>query len=338
MRAVQVSRTGGPEVLEVVEVGEPEPGQGEVLVEVDAAGVNFIDTYQRSGTYPQDPPFGLGLEGAGRVVRLGAGVAEAGGPPGLQEGQLVAWKAAPGSYAERVVVPAGEVVAVPDGVDAETAAALMLQGLTAHYLVTSTYPVGEGDPVLVHAAAGGVGLLLTQMATLRGARVIATTSTPEKADLARRAGAAEVIGYEGFAARARELTDGEGVAAVYDGVGRTTFSEGLDALRPRGIMVLFGGASGQVDPVDPQTLNAKGSLYLTRPTLGSYTRTPTELRERADEVLGWVAEGRLDVRIGSRYDLRDVRRAHEDLEGRRTTGKLLLLPGGGEAEAELGHS
>ncbi|WP_298991958.1 quinone oxidoreductase [uncultured Pseudokineococcus sp.] len=330
MRAAQVRRTGGPEVVEVVDVEEPRPGPGQVLVEVDAAGVNFIDTYQRSGTYPVTTPFGLGLEGAGRVVAAGEGA-------DLAEGALVAWKQAPGSCAERVVVDAAEAVPVPDGVDAETAAALMLQGLTAQYLCASTYAVAPGDVVVVHAAAGGVGLLLTQMVELRGGRVLATTSTPEKAELARRAGAEEVHGYEDFAARARELTDGEGVAAVYDGVGRATFAQGLDALRPRGTMVLFGGASGQVEPLDLQQLNAKGSLYVTRPSLAAYTRTRAELLERAGAVLGWAEQGRLSVRVGGRYALEDVARAHEDLEGRRTTGKLLVLPEGA-AEAELGRS
>jgi NADPH2:quinone reductase len=334
MRAVQVRRTGGPEVLEVGEVEEPVPGPGQVLVEVDAAGVNYIDTYFRSGTYPMPTPFGVGLEGAGRVVGLGEGVAPDGD---LREGALVAWKQAPGSCAERVVVDAAEAVPVPDGVDAETAAALMLQGLTAHYLATSTYPVAEGDTVVVHAGAGGVGLLLTQMVVRRGGRVLATTSTPEKADLARGAGAAEVLGYEGFAARARELTGGEGVAAVYDGVGRATFAEGLDALRPRGVMVLFGGASGPVEPFDPQVLNAKGSLYVTRPSLGAHTRTREELLHRTGDVLAWAAADELAVRIGGRYALEETARAHEDLEGRRTTGKLLVLPGGA-AEAELGRS
>lgn len=331
MRAARVRRTGGPEVVEVVDVEEPRPGPGQVLVDVDAAGVNFIDTYHRSGTYPVATPFGLGLEGAGRVVDAGAQV------EGLVPGQLVAWKQAPGSCAERVVVDAAEAVPVPDGVDAETAAALMLQGLTAQYLCASTYPVGPGDVVVVHAAAGGVGLLLTQMVVLRGGRVLATTSTPEKAALARGAGAEEVLGYDDFASRARELTDGEGVAAVFDGVGRATFAQGLDALRPRGVMVLFGGASGQVEPLDLQQLNAKGSLYVTRPSLAAYTRTREELLERAGAVLGWAAQGRLDVRVGGRYALDDVARAHEDLESRRTTGKLLVLPGG-EAEAELGRS
>ena len=331
MRAAQVRRTGGPEVVEVVDVEEPRPGPGQVLVEVDAAGVNFIDTYHRSGVYPRETPFGLGLEGAGRVLGLGDGVED------LAEGQLVAWKQAPGSCAERVVVEVAEAVPVPRGVDAETAASLMLQGLTAQYLCTSTHAVAPGDVVLVHAAAGGVGLLLTQMVVLRGGRVLATTSTPEKAALARGAGAEEVLGYDDFATRARELTDGEGVAAVYDGVGRATFAQGLDALRPRGVMVLFGGASGQVEPLDLQELNARGSLYVTRPSLGAYTRTREELLQRAEAVLGWAARDELSVRVGGRYGLDDVARAHEDLEARRTTGKLLVLPAG-EAEAELGRS
>jgi len=331
VRAAQVRRTGGPEVVEVVDVEEPRPGPGQVLVEVDAAGVNFIDTYHRSGVYPRETPFGLGLEGAGRVLGLGDGVED------LAEGQLVAWKQAPGSCAERVVVEVAEAVPVPRGVDAETAASLMLQGLTAQYLCTSTHAVAPGDVVLVHAAAGGVGLLLTQMVVLRGGRVLATTSTPEKAALARGAGAEEVLGYDDFATRARELTDGEGVAAVYDGVGRATFAQGLDALRPRGVMVLFGGASGQVEPLDLQELNARGSLYVTRPSLGAYTRTREELLQRAEAVLGWAARDELSVRVGGRYGLDDVARAHEDLEARRTTGKLLVLPAG-EAEAELGRS
>ncbi|MEJ5914645.1 quinone oxidoreductase family protein [Pseudokineococcus sp. 1T1Z-3] len=331
MRAAVVPRNGGPEVLEVREVADLEPGPGQLLVEVDAAGVNFIDTYQRSGVYPVPTPFGIGLEGAGRVVGVGEGVQD------VPTGSLVAWKQALGSCAERVLVDAAEAVPVPGGVDAQTAAALMLQGLTAHYLCTSTYPVQEGDVVLVHAGAGGVGLLLTQMVRLRGGRVLATTSTPEKAELARAAGAEEVLGYEGFAARARELTAGEGVAAVFDGVGRATFTEGLDALRPRGVMALFGGASGQVEPLDPQVLNAKGSLFLTRPSLYAYSRTREELLRRAGDVLTWAEGGQLDVRVGGRYGLDDVARAHEDLEARRTTGKLLVLPAGA-AEAELGRS
>ena len=320
MKAITIERTGGPEVLTPVDVEAPAPAEGQVLVDVAAAGVNYIDTYHRDGTYPQPLPFRPGLEGAGRVRALGAGV------EGFSVGDLVAWKGAPGSYAEQVAVAAGELVPVPEGVQPETAAALLLQGLTAHYLATSTHPVAEGEWVVVHAAAGGVGLLLTQIVKLRGGHVLATTSTPEKAELARAAGADEVTGYDGFAARARELTGGRGAAVVYDGVGRDTFDAGLEALRPRGLMALYGGSSGQVPPFDLQRLNGAGSLYVTRPTLAHYASDPAELRARAAELLGWVATGRLDVRIGHRYPLQEASRAHEDLQARRTTGKLLLLP------------
>ena len=320
MKAITLERTGGPEVLTVTDVEEPSPGPGEVLVDVAAAGVNYIDTYHRDGTYPVPLPYRPGLEGAGRVRAVGSGV------EGFAEGDLVAWKGAPGSYAEQVAVPARELVPVPAGVDAETAAALLLQGLTAHYLATSTHPVAEGDWAVVHAAAGGVGLLLTQIVKLRGGHVLATTSTPEKAELARAAGADEVAGYEDFASRAKELTGGRGADVVYDGVGRATFDAGLDALRPRGLLALYGGASGQVPPFDLQRLNAAGSLYVTRPTLANYASDPAELRERAAELFSWVADGRLDVRVGARYPLADAPRAHEDLQGRRTTGKLLLQP------------
>ncbi|MCI2238441.1 quinone oxidoreductase [Paenibacillus sp. TRM 82003] len=320
MRAVQITATGGPEVLTLVEVPEPEPGPGQVLVAVEAAGVNFIDTYRRSGVYPLHLPAVLGSEGAGRVVRAGEGV------EGFAPGDLVAWKEGPGSYAERVLVAAGELVPVPEGVDARTAAAVLLQGLTAHYLATDTFRVTEGTWALVHAAAGGVGLLLTQVVRLRGGRVLATTSTEEKADLARAAGAEEVVRYADAARRARELTGGRGVDVVYDGVGAATFDDSLAALRPRGLLALYGGSSGQVPPLDVQRLNAAGSLFLTRPTLASYTRDRAELLGRTGELFGWVADGRLDVRIGATHPLADVRRAHEDLEGRRTTGKLLLLP------------
>ncbi|PPK97426.1 NADPH2:quinone reductase [Kineococcus xinjiangensis] len=320
MKAIIIERTGGPEVLTRADVEEPAPGDGEVLVDVAAAGVNYIDTYHRDGTYPQPLPFRPGLEGAGRVRALGAGV------EGFAEGDLVAWKAAPGSYAEQVVVPAAELVPVPEGVEPDTAAALLLQGLTAHYLATSTHPVAEGEWAVVHAGAGGVGLLLTQIVKLHGGHVLATTSTPEKAELARAAGADEVAGYDDFAARARELTGGRGVDVVYDGVGRATFDAGLQALRPRGLMALFGASSGQVPPFDLQRLNPAGSLYVTRPTLVHYASDPAELRARAADLFGWVASGRLDVRVGHRYPLADARRAHEDLQGRRTTGKLLLQP------------
>jgi NADPH2:quinone reductase len=322
MRAIQEQTHGGPEVLDVVDIPSPQPGPGQVLVDVAACGVNYIDTYHRAGMYPVSLPLVLGLEGAGTIAEVGEGVA------GLAVGDRVGWAAAPGSYAERAVVNASSAIPVPDGVSDEAAAAVLLQGLTAHYLATSTYPVQPGDTVIVHAAAGGVGLLLTQIVKLRGGRVIATVSTDEKAALARGAGADEVIRYDqvDFAPEARRLTGGEGVAAVFDGVGRTTFDASLASLRPRGMMALYGASSGAVPPFDPQRLNSGGSLFLTRPSLGHYTLTREELLGRADEVFGWIAAGRLDVHIGGRYPLAEASRAHEDLHGRRTTGKLLLLP------------
>lgn len=323
MRAVVIEKTGGPEVLQVKEVDAPQPGPGQVLVDVAAAGVNFIDAYQRTGIYPMDLPFVAGSEGAGTVSAVGPEVSD------LAVGDRVAWAMVNGAgYAEQVVVPAERAVAVPDGVDLETAAAAMLQGMTAQYLCESTHPAHAGETALVHAAAGGVGLLLTQMLAAKGVRVIGTTSTEEKAALAREAGAAEVIRYTeaDIVAEVRRITDGRGVDVVYDGVGRSTFDAGLDCLVPRGIMVLFGASSGPVPPLDPQVLNRKGSLFLTRPTLGHYIATREELVERADAVLGQVAAGKLDVRIGGRYALDEAGRAHEDLEGRRTTGKLLLVP------------
>jgi NADPH:quinone reductase len=321
MRAIVVTRTGGPEVLEARDEPDPQPGAGQVLVELEAAGVNFRDIYEREGAggYTADPPFVGGAEGAGTVAAVGDGVRD------LEVGDRVAWSNAPGSYAERVVVDAERAVPVPDGVTTEVAAAVLLQGMTAHYLAVDTYPVQSGDPVIVHAAAGGVGLLLTQIVRLRGGRVIATTSTPEKAELAKGAGADHVVGYDGFAEQARELCGG-GVAAVYDGVGQATFDESLAALRPRGYMVLYGAASGPVPPVDPQRLNAGGSLFLTRPSLPHYVATRHELLHRAREVFGWIADGRLDVRIGARYPLDQARQAQEDLAARKTTGKLLLTP------------
>lgn len=321
-KAVLVTENGGPEVLRHTEVDERSPGPGEVLVAVAAAGVNFIDTYQRSGLYPIPCPFVLGQEGAGAVTAVGDGVT------GVSVGDRVAWAGPLGGYAEQAVVPAAAVVSVPEGVDDETAAAAMLQGLTAHYLVTSTHPVQPGDTVLVHAAAGGVGLLLVQLAKARGGRVIATVSTEEKADLARAAGADEVIRYteEDFATRTRALTDGKGVAAVYDGVGKTTFDGSLSVLRPRGTLALFGASSGPVPPVDPQRLNHAGSIFLTRPTLAHHIATPEELRWRTGDLFTAITAGTLDIRIGHRYPLADAAQAHADLEGRRTTGKLLLLP------------
>ncbi|MEV0679461.1 quinone oxidoreductase [Actinosynnema sp. NPDC050436] len=321
-KAVVVRATGGPEVLEFGEVGAKSPGAGQVVVDVAAAGVNYIDTYHREGRYPLPLPFGIGLEGSGRVAAVGADVS------GFAVGDRVAWSSAPGSYAEQALVSAADAVPVPDGVDDDTAGALLLQGLTAHYLVASTYPVRSGDTVLVHAAAGGVGLLLVQLAKARGARVIGTVSTEAKEALAREAGADEVIRYDRveFAPVVRELTGGEGVAAVYDGVGAATFDGSLASVRRRGCVALFGASSGAVPPVDPQRLNQAGSVYLTRPSLGAYTATREELEWRAGELFAAVADGSLTVRIGGRYALADARKAHEDLEGRRTTGKLLLVP------------
>lgn len=312
MLAIVFERNGGPEVLEAKQVPDPTPGDGQVLVEVEAVGINYRDVYEREGNgYGSPPPAIIGVEGAGRLA---------------DSGEPVAWAAVPGSYAQRLAAARERLVPVPDGVSSEVAAAVLLQGMTAHYLAFDSYPVQEGDWLLVHAAAGGVGLLLTQLVKLRGGRAIATTSSEEKAQLARAAGADEVIGYESFAERVREITGGEGVAAVYDGVGKTTFLEGLTALRPTGRMILYGAASGQPDPLELSRLAPAGSLYVQRPTLATYARTPELLRERAGAVLGLVAEGRLDVRIGARYPLAEARRAHEDLEGRRSTGKLLLVP------------
>ncbi|CCH33501.1 quinone oxidoreductase [Actinosynnema sp. NPDC047251] len=321
-KAVVVRATGGPEVLEFGEVDAKSPGAGQLLVDVAAAGVNYIDTYHREGRYPLPLPFGIGLEGSGRVAAVGPDVS------GFAVGDRVAWSSALGSYAEQALVSASDAVPVPDGVADDTAGALLLQGLTAHYLVASTYPVQSGETVLVHAAAGGVGLLLVQLAKARGARVIGTVSTEAKEALAREAGADEVIRYDQveFAPVVRDLTGDEGVAAVYDGVGAATFDGSLASLRRRGYLVLFGGASGAVPPVDPQRLNQAGSVYLTRPSLGAYTATREELEWRAGELFAAVADGSLDIRIGGRYALADARKAHEDLEGRRTTGKLLLVP------------
>jgi NADPH2:quinone reductase len=314
MHAIQIESHGGADVLQYKEVEDPTPGDGQVLVEVEAAGVNYRDVYERegSGAYGGEVPRIVGVEGAGRVA---------------DSGEHVAWIAAPGSYAERVAADRDRLVHVPDGVASDVAAAALLQGMTAHFLASDAYPIQPGDWVLVHAAAGGVGLLLTQIARLRGGRVIATTSTGEKAQLAREAGAEEVIGYEGFAQRVREITEGDGVAAVYDGVGKSTFLEGLDALRPTGRLILFGAASGQPDPLELPLLAAKGSLYVQRPTLNTYARTPELMQERAASVFELLADDRLDVRIGARYPLAEARQAHEDLEARRTTGKLVLLPG-----------
>jgi NADPH2:quinone reductase len=313
MRAVVFDRNGGPEVLEIRDVPEPRAGEGEVVVRIEAAGVNFMDVYEREGKggYGTPPPGVPGAEGAGTIKATG---------------ERVAWVNVPGSYAEELVAPREILVPVPDGLAAEIAAATLLQGITAHYLANDSYPVRPGDWAIVHAAAGGVGLLLTQLIKQSGGRVIATTSSPEKAQLARGSGADEVIDYTGFAERAKEISGGEGVAVVYDGIGRTTFADGLTALRPTGSMIIYGAASGAPEPFEVAVLAARGSLYVQRPTLKTYIRTTEMLQARARQVLDLVARGDLDVRIGARYPLDQARQAHEDLEGRRTTGKLLLLP------------
>ncbi|MEU8323418.1 quinone oxidoreductase [Nonomuraea sp. NPDC048881] len=315
MHAIIVSAQGGPEVLEYVERPDPVPGDGEVVVDVAASGVNFIDIYHRSGAYPLPVPTPIGSEGAGVVSAVGPGV------DGPAVGDTVAWAGVLGSYAEKAVVPADRLVPVPDGVSAELAAAAMLQGMTAHYLTHSTYDVKEGDQVLVHAGAGGMGQLLIQVAKLRGAKVYSTVSTPEKEKLARAAGADEVLGYDEFADALRGR-----IHVVYDGVGRTTFDGGLEALRPRGLMALYGAASGPVPPFDPQVLNRAGSLFLTRPTLVHYVAEREELLWRAADLFGWISSGQLRINVSERYPLAQARRAHEDLAARRTTGKLLLIP------------
>lgn len=323
MRAILISTHGGPEVLEPAELPDPEPGDGELLVQVAAAGVNYIDTYKREGIYPTPTPFVPGEEGAGTVLAVGPGVTD------FVEGDRVAWTGVLGSYAERTVVPAAAAVAVPDRLDDRLSAAALLQGMTAHYLTTATYPVQRGDRLLVHAAAGGTGLLIVQMVKSRGGRVIGTVSTEAKEELARAAGAEEIIRYTevpDLAARVRELTGGEGVAAVYDGVGKDTFDASLASLRRRGTLVLFGASSGPVPPVDLQRLNAAGSVFVTRPKLADHVTTRDELTWRAGEVLTAVLNGTLALHIGATYPLSEARRAHEDLQSRRTMGKLLLLP------------
>jgi NADPH2:quinone reductase len=322
MKAIRVNEYGGPEVLSYEDVPDPEPGPGEALVRLAASGVNFIDVYQRTGVYPVEPPFIAGQEGAGEVEAVGDGVDD------VAPGDYVAFAGVQGAYAEYVVAPVEKLVPFNvTYVEARMAAAVMLQGMTAHYLTHSTFPVEEGQSVLVHAAAGGVGLLLCQLAKMRGATVIGTAGTEEKAQLARGAGADEVILYteQDFVEETERITDGEGVHVVYDSVGKDTFDGGLDCLRPRGCMVLFGGSSGQVPPVDLQILNAKGSLFVTRPKLADYTATREELLWRAESLFTWIGQGNLDVRIGGTYKLSEADAAHRDLEGRNTTGKLILI-------------
>jgi len=320
MRAIVAEKHGGPEVLVPADLPEPVPGPGQLLVKVAAAGVNYIDTYHRTGRYETHPPFTPGVEVAGEVLAVGEGVTA------FAPGDVVASADAIGGYAEKALVNEARTVPVPGDVEPEQAAAILLQGLTAHYLTHSTYAVQPGDTVLVHAAAGGMGLLLTQMVKLLGGRVIGTVSTPQKERIAREAGAEEIVGYADFPRRVRDFTGGRGVPVVYDGVGAATFDGSLAALQPRGLLALYGAASGPVPPVDPIRLMSAGSLFLTRPTLAHYVATTEELRTRAEDVFGWLAAGRLTLRVGGRYPLAEARRAHEDLEGRRTTGKLLLIP------------
>jgi NADPH2:quinone reductase len=322
MKAIQVKQTGGPEVLELAELPIPEPKANEAVVKLAASGVNFIDVYQREGRYKVPLPFVPGQEGAGVVTAVGAEVKS------VKKGDRVAWAGPLGSYAEYAALPADRLVSVPAGVSDQQAAAAMLQGMTAHYLSHDTFPLKRGQTALVHAAAGGVGLLLTQMAHNIGARVIATVSTEEKAKLAREAGADEVIFYTqtDFEVETKRLTGGKGVDVVYDSVGKTTFEKGLNVLRPRGMMVLFGGSSGAVPPFDLIQLSTKGSLFVTRPTLGHYTATREELVARSGAVFGMIAAGKLNLRIEHIYQLAEAQRAHRELEGRKTTGKLLLMP------------
>jgi len=322
MRAIVVSELGGPEVMVAAEREDLVAGPGEILVRVTAAGVNFIDIYQRSGigAYTQRTPYTPGGEGAGTVLAVGDGVTD------FAVGDHVAWSTGQGSYAEQAVLPAQNAVPVPRGIDLKIAAAVMLQGMTAHYLTHSTFPVQEGNVAVVHAAAGGVGLLLTQMIKRRGGVIVATTSTTPKAELARQAGADHVTSYDEFGEAVRRITGERGADVVYDGVGKDTFDHSLAALRRRGTMVLYGASSGPVPPVDPQRLNSGGSLFLTRPTLMHYASDRGELLWRAGDLFEWIAKGELDVRIGGEYPLTDAPRAHEDLAGRRTTGKLLLIP------------
>src|SRR5438874_1574380 len=322
MKAVRVHTPGGPDVLKYEDVPEPTPKAGEAVVKVDAAGINYIDVYFRSGQYKAELPLTIGMEAGGTVKAVGPGVTD------VRVGDKVAYTGIPGAYAEYAAVPAARLVALPAGVSTRQGAAAMLQGMTAHYLACSTYPLKKGDTCLIHAAAGGVGLLLCQIAKMRGARAIGTVSTEEKAKLAREAGADEVILYtkQDFEAEVKRLGSGKGVQVVYDSVGKTTFDKGFNCLAPRGLMVLYGQSSGPIGPFDPQVLNAKGSVFLTRPSLGHYTATREELQQRAGEVLGWIRDGKLKLRTELEFPLKDAAQAHRALEGRKTTGKVLLIP------------
>ncbi|MGA2327428.1 MAG: quinone oxidoreductase [Bryobacteraceae bacterium] len=322
MKVILVHTCGGPDQMRVHEVPTPAPGPGHALVKIAAAGVNFIDVYYRTGLYKAPLPVFIGMEAAGTVEETGPDVSE------VAAGDRVAYCLARGAYAEYAIVPSSVLVKLPDEIDFPTAAAAMLQGLTAHYLAISTYPLKEGDTALVHAAAGGVGLLLVQIAKMRGARVLGTVSTQAKADLALEAGADGVMFYtrQDFEPEVRRLTSGRGVDVIYDSVGASTLMKGLNSLRPRGMMVSFGQSSGPVGPIDPLLLSQKGSLFLTRPKLGDYCATRLELLWRADDVLGWIGAGKLKVRVDRTYRLAEAAQAHRDLEGRKTSGKVLLLP------------
>lgn len=322
MKAVRIHTLGGPEVMKLEDVPDPTPKAGEAVVKVDAAGLNFIDVYQRSGLYKLDLPLTLGLEAGGTVTAVGANVTE------VKVGDKVAYTGVPGAYAQYAAVPAQRLVVLPAGVSTRQGAAAMLQGMTAHYLACATWPLKKGDTCLVHAAAGGVGLLLCQIAKMRGARVIGTVSTEDKAKLAREAGADEVVLYttQDFEAEVKRITGGRGVQVVYDSVGKTTFDKGFNCLAPRGMMVLYGQSSGPVGTFDPQVLNQKGSVFLTRPSLFHHIATREELLQRAGDVLGWIRDGKLRMRMEFAFPLKDVAEAHKALEGRRTTGKVLLIP------------
>ena len=322
MKAVRIHAPGGPEVLKSEDVPEPQPKAGEAVVKVDAAGLNYIDVYYRSGQYKAELPMTLGLEAGGTVTAVGPNVTE------VRVGDKVAYTGVAGAYAQYAAVPAQRLVVLPAGVSTRQGAAAMLQGMTAHYLACSTYPLKRGDTCLVHAAAGGVGLLLCQIAKMRGARVIGTVSTEAKAKLAREAGADEVILYttQDFEAEVKRLTSGRGVQVVYDSVGKTTFEKGFSCLAPRGLMALYGQSSGPIGTFDPQVLNQKGSLFLTRPSLVHHVATREELLQRAGEVLGWIRDGKLRLRTEFEFPLKDAAEAHRALEGRKTTGKVLLIP------------
>jgi NADPH2:quinone reductase len=322
MKAIRIHQHGGPEVLQYEDVPEPTPKPGEALVKIDAAGVNFIDTYQRTGLYKVPLPTLLGQEGGGTVSSVGADVTA------VKVGDKVAWTSILGSYAEAIAVPVDRLVTLPAGVTTEQGAATMLQGMTAHYLSSAAYPLKAGDTCLVHAGAGGVGLLLTQIAKMRGARVITTVSTDEKAKLSREAGADEVVLYteQDFEEAVMRITGGKKVQVVYDSVGKTTFDKSLNCLAPRGMLVLFGQSSGSVPPFDPHHLSQKGSLFLTRPTLVNYIATRAELQQRSSDLFGWIAAGKLRLRMKFEFPLKDAAEAHKALEGRKTTGKVLLIP------------